>query len=454
MVKYWFKKIYVAYERYLPLITAGFFLLGIWISNSSELFANTVDNGINLFIDSYSFIAPFAIFFVLTPALIKILNTPRSKNGGRFSSVAVGWFAKQRIFACLFAVIFTSAAFGFPLYINHTSTLGDAFFKGITSFVYTAIHSPYFYALYASVFVTILSRRYSILERYLSKSSDMVEKFGGILVFIIPFAMLAIGSYVVHLNVNIANQVGGGNVTLSFLHNLKLFGIPISVDGTYGLLWVYLAGAFLTAVACGIWHLGLLFYVKYRLGNSFSIAQYFGSYWSRVYPLLWATSSESLAMPLNLNLVQRHYPQIPKAVRQFAVGGGSFLSINGTMICVFVLAGLMIQLLGIQASLLSFLFIVPIVFILGYGVPGIPGELILFGGPILAMLSLTPELGSIFLTLYVGLQIGLPDSFRTGANSTDNCLSALLLTKIYKEDFVTSEKHEELSSDDVLKDAA
>jgi hypothetical protein len=37
-----------------------------------------------------------------------------------------------------------------------------------------------------------------------------------------------------------------------------------------------------------------------------------------------------------------------------------------------------------------------------------------------------------FLLIFLGLQIGLPDSFRTATNSTEACLSALLLNRIYK----------------------
>jgi len=35
------------------------------------------------------------------------------------------------------------------------------------------------------------------------------------------------------------------------------------------------------------------------------------------------------------------------------------------------------------------------------------------------------------LGLFIGLQIGLPDSFRTAANSTDECLCAIILNKRY-----------------------
>ena len=45
----------------------------------------------------------------------------------------------------------------------------------------------------------------------------------------------------------------------------------------------------------------------------------------------------------------------------------------------------------------------------------------------------------LFLALYLGLQIGLPDSFRTGANSTNNYVYCILLNKTYEERFLDKE---------------
>ena len=75
------------------------------------------------------------------------------------------------------------------------------------------------------------------------------------------------------------------------------------------------------------------------------------------------------------------------------------------------------------------------VVLISYGVPGIPGELVLFAGPIATMLNLPEAIAPTFLAVYIGLQIGLPDSFRTGNNSTDNFVFAILLNDIYEKKF-------------------
>ena len=95
------------------------------------------------------------------------------------------------------------------------------------------------------------------------------------------------------------------------------------------------------------------------------------------------------------------------------------------------MTGLVATILNIDISLLQLMLCIPIVFLIGYGVPGIPGELILFGGPVALSMGVSPELMPVFLGLFIGLQIGLPDSFRTAANSTDECLCAIILNKRY-----------------------
>ena len=155
--------------------------------------------------------------------------------------------------------------------------------------------------------------------------------------------------------------------------------------------------------------------------------------------MLWATSSEAIATPLNLYLVKKYFPHIKDEVRRFVIGIGSYVSINGTMICVLVLAGAVASLLGVQLSLLQLLLCVPIVFLIGFGVPGIPGELLLFAGPVVMMLEVPEAILPAFMALYLGLQLGLPDSFRTGSNSSDDSVNANFLNEIYIKKY-TGEK--------------
>ncbi len=84
-------------------------------------------------------------------------------------------------------------------------------------------------------------------------------------------------------------------------------------------------------------------------------------------------------------------------------------------------------------------------FLISFGIPGIPGELLLFAGPFDLVLGIPPEALPLFLTLYLGLQIGVPDSFRTGGNTTNNYLYAIILNETYVRRFL-GEEHQVASS--------
>lgn len=439
-----FKKIYNSFEKYLPIISVIFFLLGIWIASISVGFAKIINRGVLGLIDVYQYLAPIAIFVILTPSLAKILFAKRA-NGGKFVGHTIFWFAKLRLLACFWGVIFTFIVFGLPLYINATIGFWGSILGTLKSIGQMLLHSSYFYALYAAILTIIVSSKIPKISIFLDKAVEGIEILGKYFIPFVPLFMLAIGAYVYYLPQTITSQITNNGGTVAHLNNLQVFGFNISAHTAKGMILAYLVGGLLTGLACIIWHLGLLLITKLK-EKGFSIKHYLKNYWIRVYPLLWATSSEALATPLNLHLVKQCYPEVKSEIRRFVVGVGSFLNINGTIICVFILAGLVSALLGIHISLAQLILVIPLVFLIGYAVPGIPGELLLFAGPIAVLLAIPESAIPIFLAIYLGFQLGLPDSFRTGANSTDNCLCAILRNKIYKEKFENKTEIGEIKS--------
>jgi len=416
-------------EKKLPAFIVLAFIAGIFLAKFSLKFASIINYGISSLIDGYGFIAPLAIFLILAPSLAKIIS---SKRQGKFGGYAIRWLSFRKILACLWAVLFTALIFRFPFFPDHDMALKEALIKTFSSLIYIATHSPYFIAIWASIIVAFVSLKIPGLFNILNRGVRGMEYLGRSLQMLIPLFMLAIGAYVYSLPKNINQQIGINPVKV--LSVVNIFGFHIDPNTSQGMIILYIFGALLIGLACMIWHLALLIRIKFII-KGFSIKKYFKNYWVKVYPLLWATSSEALATPLNLYLVKKYFPKIKKEVRRFIIGTGSYLNINGTVICVFVLAGLVASILGIQFSVLEMLLIIPIVFLISYGVPGIPGELVLFAGPISILLNVPAAILPTFLALYIGLQIGLPDSFRTGNNSTDDCACALLLNETYKKRF-------------------
>lgn len=411
-------------EKYLPILSFVFFILGIWLASVSTAFADFVNAEMNLIVGSYGYIAPVAIYVILTPSLARLLFTKKI-NGRQFTTHALYWLSSRRFIACVWAAIFTAVVFGMPLYANGTISMQDSIYNTIASLAWMLTNSTYFYAIYLSLITVILCPRVPQVQNLLQGISDGVEKVGKYFIPFVPLFMLSVGAYLYILPSILIKE--NGRVSLA---PLSILGFSLDTTTSMGIILAYLAGALLTGVASIIWHFVLLLIVKYKV-PWFSIKKYFRDYWVRVYPLLWATSSEALSVPLNLHLVKKHYPLVKPEIRQFVLGAGSFLNINGTLICVFILAGLVSTLLGIKISLIQLLLAIPLVFLLGYGVPGIPGELLLFAGPIAILLNIPQELMPVFLALYISLQLGLPDSFRSGTNSTDNCVLAILLNDIY-----------------------
>lgn len=419
-------------EKWLPLITVAAFVVGIFLAKYFPGFSNGVNHAVASFIDGYSVVAPVAIFFILSPCLAKLLSIGRA---GRFGAYAIGWLAVRRLFACLWAVAFTAVVFHFPLLPEqHQGSLLSALGESMKSFVWMATHNSYFFAIYVGVAASFVSLRVVWVRKLLNNALALIENAGQYFQVLVPFFMLAVGAYIYGLPSNLEEQLQATQGILQ-IGQVDFLGIKINPHTPSDFILVYVLGSFLVAIACFCWHSALVGLAKLKI-EGFSIRDYFLKYWIKVYPILWATSSETLATPLNLHLTKMHFPQIKDEVRSLVVGMGSYLNINGTLICVFVLLGVVVNLMGFRLSVLELLFCIPIVFLIGYGVPGIPGELILFAGPIATLLNLPPEIFPGFIALYSGLQLGLPDSFRTGNNSTDDGLCALLLNDVYQKRYL------------------
>lgn len=427
-------------EKYLTLLTVGAFMGGVTLASVWPAVSDAISEGINWFVDFYGFLAPVAIYAILAPALSRMVGAS-SGRGGAFAGFAIYWLSVRRLISLIWAVVFTVVVFGLPFFSTGNSTIYESIIKTLRSLGRMMMYSTYFYAMYLSVITVFVSRKAPRVSRVLDRCAVAVEVTGQAFVPVVPLFMLAVGAYIYALPENLKAQIGSG-VEGAFLNPLSILGWQIPSNTPLGIVTCYVLISFLIGVACLIWQGVLLGIVKWK-NPTFSIANYFRNYWLNVYPLLWATSSEALATPLNLYLVKKHFPEIRTEVRRFVIGVGSYLNINGTMICVIVLLGAVVRMLGIPVSMVDLLLVVPLVFLIGFGVPGIPGELLLFAGPIVTLLGFPETTSVAFLALYLGLQLGLPDSFRTGNNSTDDCVMAVLLNRYYEERFASLDQLEE-----------
>jgi len=411
-------------EKFIPWLSISGLAIGLLLGASSEWFSNGINSMVSRFIDGYTWVAPVVIFAILAPTVSNILGMRKS---GAIAGYALLALSFRRLLACIWAAVFTWLVLGLPVLSDQSSGVGSALTGSLSSLADTAINSPYLWAIYGAIALALISRRYSPLSAALNRGASAIEHAGSYLLILTPFFMIAVGGYLFALPAAIGGELAD-NGTTSDLQNLTVVGFSFNPNSGTGILGVYLMIAFLVGLCSILWHAGWLAWTKYAV-KGFSIKHYLTKYWIRIYPLLWATSSEALSAPLNLYLVKKHFPQVTPEVRRLVVGMGSYLNINGTLIAVFVFMGAVATIVGADISLLQLMLAVPLVFLLAYSVPGIPSELLLFAGPLAAFLALDGPTLSAFLLLYIGLQVGLSDSFRTGNNSTDDCLFALQIER-------------------------
>ena len=424
----------------LPLITLGAFALGILLGAVSEGLSDLVNTTANAFIEFYSIFAPVLIFLVLSPVLSRILST---RQRGKFGLYVVGWLAVSKIVAMLFAVLFTALIFGMPVISSGSVSIWDALSQTGKTLLNTLTVSQYFWAIYAAIAIGVIAIKVGRLAQLLEKGVTGIEYVGQYIQPFIPLFMVAIGVYVQSLPENLEEQLGLSDAVTEF-HRLSILGLHPDPNTSSGMVAAYLLGALLVGIAAFIWHFGLLALTKWRV-KQFSIKGYFKNYWIKAYLLLWATSSETIATPLNLYILRKHAPWVRPTVRRLVAGMGSVLCTNGTLISVYILVGLVGGILGLEFSLLELMLSIPVVFLISFGIPGIPGELLLFAGPLAMILPVPDEMGPLFLALYLGLQIGLPDSFRTGCNTTNNYVYCILLNETYKSRFMAKESKGEMA---------
>jgi len=429
-------KLKAFYGKYTPLFVILALPLGVFLAKYIPWTMQTANVAVSKLIDGICFLAPVAIFIVLAPSLAKMMKT-RKESG--FAGFIILWFGFTRILAGVWAAIFTATILRLPIFPQgKTEAFGSLFYQNLVVLKDLLLKSVFFRAIWVAIIVGVIAYYYKRLYSVLEKLTHGLETVGDYIEPFIPPLMLLLGAYIYSLpqvlNSSLPQEVAT-SLSHSNLGRISLLGLHLDINGEFGLVWVYLLGSLLIGIGCFLWQGMQIAILKGYVRNPFSIKEFFKKYWLKVYPLAWSTSSEVVSMPLNMALIKEKYAYVNKLVRRLVVGLGAYLNINGTTMHVILLAGIVSVLVGYKPSLVQLLIGVPIIALIGYGVPGIPGELVLFAIPMVKILNLPKATIPMFMALYLALQVGLPDSFRTGANVTDNGIYAIGLNKLYNDKF-------------------
>jgi hypothetical protein len=385
--------------------------------------AAAAERFLSVLVGAYSMIAPAVIFLILAPSLVKLLRSEGS-IAPIMALRTVASFVTLRIWASLLAIVCAALAFGLPLVQPGSSTLAAAISASLRDLARLGLQSRWFAALAASIAVALaVHRSEHAAVRAFMRIPDLVEDAGALITRTTPLFLFLIGLYVASLPEAITGYLVHASRTLA---PVRLLGVSIETSTKGGILATYVALAALTGIVCTLWHALLVAAARARI-ERLSLRRYLAGYVSQVYPLAWSTCSESLATPANLHAMRRNFPWVDPAFRQFAAGLSTNININGTIICAFLMIAAVAQMTGVPISAASLFMCAPVIFLIGFGVPGMPGELLLFAGPIAAVLGVPPQQQDAFILLYVTLQLGLPDSFRSGANVIDSAPAILLI---------------------------
>jgi Na+/H+-dicarboxylate symporter len=410
----------------LSWTTKRFALLGLaagLAAGAALPLAAAAERFLSLLVGAYSLIAPVVIFLILAPSLTKLLRS-EGKIAPILAMRTAVFFVTLRIWASLLAIVCVALAFGLPLVQPGPSTLAAGISTSLRDLGRIGLQSRWFAALAASIAVAlVIHRSQHAAVRAFVRIPDLVEDAGALITRTTPLFLFLIGIYVASLPEAITGYIAHTSRSLA---PVRLLGVSIETSTNRGFLATYFALAALTGIVCTLWH-ALLFAAARARIEGLSLRRYFTGYLSQVYPLAWSTCSESLATPANLHAMRRNFPWIDPAYRQFATGLSTNVNINGTIICAFIMIAAVARMTGVPISAASLLACAPVIFLIGFGVPGMPGELLLFAGPIAAVLGVPPRQQDAFILLYVTLQLGLPDSFRSGANVTDSAPAILLI---------------------------
>ena len=193
------------FEKYLLILVIGGFFAGIGVASVSQGVVDRVDWTINWFMGFYNFVAPVAIFLILTPSLARLFGTSKF---GRFGLTVIAGFAVRKLLAGLWAIAFILLVFRIPIVPQGSVSVGAGIMQTLDTLAEMGTTSPYFWAMYLAIGVSLISTRLVILTVVLEKVMNVVEHIGSWFMPLMPVFMFAIGAYVFAIGGNRDRRIG------------------------------------------------------------------------------------------------------------------------------------------------------------------------------------------------------------------------------------------------------
>lgn len=428
-------------------------------------------------------VAPLIIFFTLTPALVRMYGTA---SAGKFALYVVLGFILTTTLGGLFALLVSLIAFPFMTLGFGAGNLGAQFTETAVATGEALIVEPVFRAIWGALLMSILIY---FGGGYHTKGSGKIRR-----VLLFPFlpirwiyrrlgspksvvnALRAMFSPVVRVWLAIWRPIRRvlhkvfrtimdlytliGVHGLSGLGRLLKIAMPVilfflgiwmvtglvdelvaTTQGVEGLgepIWsplqAYAISVGVLILVTALWltivALAVTAYTKFPLKRLVT------RYMLIVYPFAWGTSSSAASLPLNLSTTRDGLGVRPQ-IRNFVLPIGATANLDGTMMAAVVGTVVAAKMVGVDISVLDFLFAMIPLILITIGTPGVPGGLAVVAAPVMAAILPFPTVAAAvaFQAIFIAILFGPNDMFRTAVNVLDNGMLALLLDKWWPQRF-------------------
>ncbi|MHB8603803.1 MAG: cation:dicarboxylate symporter family transporter [Thermoplasmatota archaeon] len=380
-----------------PLAAAALLAGAVAVGLAIPALGRPLGVAVDAFVALFTALAPFLIFFTLTPALVAIA----SRAQGRGLAVRVfGLLAAGNAAAVLVAVLL-----GLPFFPPALDGPSGAATSPATALAVVSTSQAFLAVVWSLASAALLlAFARTRIARATARVLDDAGRIGlaalaRALVLAMPALLLLFGA-TLGARAATPQTVGGTDP-------LRAYAVSLALTAAGSTLWIALA-AVLTA--------------RVTHQRPHSLLRYVGG----LAPFTLATASSAAALPLNVTLT-RDTLGVDARVASLAVPLGVVFSRAGTAMSATFITLAAASAAGATISLGELALAGALVWLLMLAVPGIPGGIGATAPPVLAAaLGLTGATASAFVALWFAFLLGLGDSFRTTANTVSAGFAAAL----------------------------
>ena len=380
-----------AYIWTLLSLVSGLLIGGYFGASLGSIARGTQDA-----LEGFITVMPALIFFALSPAVSKLATLG---SGGRLAGMVIVWYLLTSVVAGLLGLILSSVLFDIEFSTGNANQVGSALQMFTTLNGETSASWPLL-AILIAVLAGLIAAKLPPLQRLLARFDQALAYSGPVLSRIMPCIVFFLG---ITLGVN---------------------------SGAADSLKYYLLMSAYTLCLCLIWlTLYLLVVVKLMAGQS--IRRVLKDYYFPTAVFAAGTCSSLATLPVNLANVKKFGAD--ESVSNFVIPIGSVINMDASALAYVAYAPFILSFVfDLPVTWSALLVAWPAIVLFTIAAPGLPagmGTALWSSTLFAALLGLTGDEKSLFITTWIALSGGLPDMFRTATNCTGDGFTAIMFSQ-------------------------